>query len=208
MTTLDISTCKEVEDEAFMTFLQKFNEMCNIRYLTMEGLQPDPSRIVEDFGETLAKNNRLEVLIMKENKIKWTSYQKFWSSLMPNKTIQKLNLNKTDLSDRVIEKMGLYLEQQDINLLDLDLSRNFISDEGIKVLSKSLMANKTLKYLNLRHNRIREDGYKIFSEYLTENKTLEELSLSENAISNEGIKHLSTFLPHNKTLKMLEMVKC
>ena len=145
---------------------------------------------------------------MKENKIKWTSYQKFWSSMIPNKTIQKLNLNKTDLSDRVIEKMGLYLEQQDISLLDLDLSRNFISDEGIKVLSKSLMVNKTLKYLNLRHNRIREDGYKIFSEYLSENKTLEELSLSENAISNEGIKHLSTFLPHNRTLKMLEMVKC
>ena len=38
LTTLDISTCKEVEDEAFMTFLQKFNDMCNIRYLTMEGL--------------------------------------------------------------------------------------------------------------------------------------------------------------------------
>ena len=72
----------------------------------MEGLQPDPSRVVEDLGDTLAKNNRLEVLIMKENKIKWTSYQKFWSSMIPNKTIQKLNLNKTDLSDRVIEKMG------------------------------------------------------------------------------------------------------
>ena len=77
----------------------------------MESLQPDPSGPVQDLGETLAKNNRLEVLIMKENKIKWTAYQKFWVSLMPNKVIQKINLHKTDLSDRVVEKMGQYLQQ-------------------------------------------------------------------------------------------------
>ena len=74
LTTLDISHCKAVEDEAFSIFLQKFNEMCNIRYLTMEDLKPDPSTVVQDLGETLAKNTRLEVLIMKENKLKWTAY--------------------------------------------------------------------------------------------------------------------------------------
>ena len=57
---------------------------------------------------------------------------------MPNKVIQKINLHKTDLSDRVINSMVQYLEQHDINLIDLDLSRNLISDEGIKVLSNAL----------------------------------------------------------------------
>ena len=74
LTTLDISHCKAVEEEAFSIFLQKFNDMCNIRYLTMEDLKPDPSTVVQDLGETLAKNTRLEVLIMKENKLKWTAY--------------------------------------------------------------------------------------------------------------------------------------
>ena len=57
---------------------------------------------------------------------------------MPNKVIQKINLHKTDLSDRVIINMVQYLEQNDISLIDLDLSRNLISDEGIKVLSNAL----------------------------------------------------------------------
>ena len=75
---------------------------------------------------------------MKENKIKWTAYQKFWVSMIPNKVIQKINLHKTDLSDRVVDKMGQYLSQQDINLIDLDISRNYISDDGLKILSQAL----------------------------------------------------------------------
>ena len=38
LTTLDISQCKAGEEDAFVIFIQKFNELCNIRYLTMEGL--------------------------------------------------------------------------------------------------------------------------------------------------------------------------
>lgn len=30
--------------------------------------------------------------------------------MMPNRTIQKVNLQKTDLSDRVVERIGKYLE--------------------------------------------------------------------------------------------------
>ena len=43
---------------------------------------------------------------------------------MPNKTIQKINMQKTDVSDRVIEKIGKYLEQDGIQLADIDLSKN------------------------------------------------------------------------------------
>ena len=53
---------------------------------------------------------------------------------MPNKTIQKVNLQKTDLSDRVCEKLGKYLEQEDIQLADLDVSKNQITDTGFKTL--------------------------------------------------------------------------
>ena len=119
-----------------------------------------------------------------------------------------MDLQKTDLTDRVVEKMTQYLEQEGIGLIDLDLSRNLITDEGLTMLSTSLKANQSLKYLNLKHNRIREEGLKTFAEYLTSNTTLLEVSLSENALSVQGIKHLSAFLPRNTTLKLLELVKC
>ena len=62
-------------------------------------------------GEALATNNKLEVLIMRENKIKWVHYCNFWNLILTNTTLLKMNLQKTDLSDRVVEKMGKYLDQ-------------------------------------------------------------------------------------------------
>ena len=47
---------------------------------------------MEVIGESLAENVKLEVLVLRENKIKWVPYQNFWSFFLPNKTIQKLNL--------------------------------------------------------------------------------------------------------------------
>jgi Ran GTPase-activating protein (RanGAP) involved in mRNA processing and transport len=103
-------------------------------------------------------------------------------------------LQKTDLTDRVLEKMVKYLEQPNIVLLDLDISKNGITDVGLKTLCTALKINNTIKFLNLSSNKIREEGLVDLVEFLTENKVLQELSLGANIISNEGIMILSRFL--------------
>ena len=45
--------------------------------------------------------------------------------------------------------LGEYLEQTDLSLVDLDLSRNSISDVGTKHLCESLAKNKSIKILNI-----------------------------------------------------------
>lgn len=50
------------------------NSFCNIRYLTMEKMQPDLSNNIETLGESLADNTKLEVLILRDNRIKWNHY--------------------------------------------------------------------------------------------------------------------------------------
>jgi hypothetical protein len=100
------------------------DQFCNIRYLTLENLQPDISLNIEILGEALAENKRLEVLVLRDNKIKWVPYQNFWTAILPNRSLQKVNLRKTDLSDRVIEKIAKYIEQESIQLADLDMSNN------------------------------------------------------------------------------------
>ena len=60
---------------------------------------------------------------------------------MPNRTIQKLNLCKTDLSDRVVERLAQFLEQPSLALADLDLSKNNITDVGLKILASALTNN-------------------------------------------------------------------
>ena len=91
--------------------------------------------------------------------------------------------------------------------MDLDISKNGITDVGLKTLCFSLKINKTLKFLNLSSNKIREEGIADLVEYLTENTTLIELSLGANIISNEGIALLANFLQHNSTLTHLEIPK-
>ena len=73
-------------------------------------MKPDISLSLETIAEALAENVKLEVLILKENRIKWIQYQNFWAILMPNNVLQKINLHKTDLNDRVVERMCKYVE--------------------------------------------------------------------------------------------------
>jgi len=42
---------------------------------------------LETIGEALADNKRLEVLILKDNKLKWVNYQNFFTNLLPNRSI-------------------------------------------------------------------------------------------------------------------------
>ena len=72
--TLDLSDSRTENPQNFDFFLEKLNSFCNIRYLTLEKLQPDLTNNIETLGESLADNNKLEVLILRDNRIKWNHY--------------------------------------------------------------------------------------------------------------------------------------
>lgn len=206
--TLDLSNVKVDSGECLEFFLQKLDKYSNIRYLIMDSIQPDLSNSLEILGEALSENIKLEVLIMRENKLKWVPYSNFWENIKGNTSLQKINVSKTDLSDRVLEKMCSYLISPDLKLVDLDLSRNQITDVGLQNLSEALMQNTTIKYLNLSQNSIRDVGLRPLVNYLSlPDCTLIELSLMGNKINNEGIHLLSEFVKPNKSLKMLDISK-
>ena len=80
-----------------------------MKYLVLDNITPDLSSSLEILGEALGENVKLEVLIMRENKIKWVPYAAFWENMRNNSNLLKINVCKTDLSDRVLEKMCLFL---------------------------------------------------------------------------------------------------
>ena len=104
------------------------------------------------------------------------------------------------MQDKVVEKMALYLKQDDIALIDLDVSRNHISDVGLKYLCAGMKENKGVRFLNLSGNKIKEEAMEDLVDLLSTNTIIEELSLGGNIISNDGISALSKFLDKNKTL--------
>lgn len=110
---------------------------------------PDLSASLEVLGEALSTNTQVECLIMRENRLKWIPYAAFFESLKINTSLKKINISKTELNDRVLEPLCSLLCNPDVVLVDLDLSRNLISDVGLTALGTALLNNKTIKYLNL-----------------------------------------------------------
>jgi hypothetical protein len=103
--TIDISGCRTDYAENLEFFLQKIDKSSAIRYLVLDNIQPDLSVSLEVLGEALSKNTELEVLIMRENRLKWIPYAAFYESIKTNTSIKKINVSKTELNDRVLEPL-------------------------------------------------------------------------------------------------------
>jgi len=50
----------------------------------LDNIQSDINGSIEILGEALGSNTKLEVLIMRENKLKWIPYSNFWLNMKKN----------------------------------------------------------------------------------------------------------------------------
>ena len=107
-----------------------------------------------------------------------------------NTSLKQLNVSKTELSDKVCDKVEEYLEMSKLKLGKLDLSKNLITDAGFKLLGPGLAENISILQLILDQNSMKSYGCEAISNALCKNKTIKELSISANRINNEGIAML------------------
>jgi len=89
-----------------------------------------------------------------------------------NKSLRKINISKTEVTDKVCQKISAYLQKNDIRLHDLNLSRNQIAADGLIALAEALKTNRSLTTLNLAQNFLREGGIAEFVEALRVNTSL------------------------------------
>ncbi|KAK9712156.1 NACHT, LRR and PYD domains-containing protein 12 [Basidiobolus ranarum] len=75
---------------------------------------------------------------------------------LPLFTLTALSLPNSRLSDRAIEPLARQIQQHKVNILQLNLSNNHITDVGLELLSKALSSGPNCKHLvlNLSRNRI------------------------------------------------------
>lgn len=91
----------------------------------------------------------------------------------------------------------------------LNLSRNKIGDEGLKILSSALIINWSLIALDVSSNRIQGYGFEALFKALQKNKTLVSLDIStkdfleKNKISDSSIDELSLYLKAPNLLSYL-----
>ncbi|XP_055384111.1 tonsoku-like protein [Condylostylus longicornis] len=120
------------------------------------------------------------------------------------------NLSLTPLSTEPIFKALLHQS----TLRVLDLSNNFIQNEGCKQLGKSLITLKQLKTLNLEGNCITSDGLMYFIKtdcvHSQEQQfsELETLNLSFNPLGDRSLEHLEMLCKMCKKLNSLSLQSC
>jgi Ran GTPase-activating protein (RanGAP) involved in mRNA processing and transport len=205
--TLDLSDNTDDQRENFAVFMQKFDQYCTVKYLTMDNMQPDMNNCIDVLGAALGRNTTIEVLNLRSNTIKHAAYAKFWEKMASNTSVKKISVEKTGLADKTMDKLVDYILSPNLKLIELDLSKNLITDVGVRTLCMGMMRNTTILTLNLEGNSIKADGCSAIKEYLSGNKTLLELSVAGNKINNDGIKNLCGFLKENETLKYLDISK-
>lgn len=79
---------------------------------------------------------------MREMKLRTSDYVSFWDKLELNRGLKKISVAKTEMTDKVVDSMCRFVAQPYIPLIDLDVSRNQITDSGLTALSRALLENQ------------------------------------------------------------------
>ena len=103
------------------------------------------------------------------------------------------------------DAISLFLEQN-YKLRYLDIHNASIYDYHLNDLLRPL-ADKRIRFLNLSENFLTYEGAKIISDFLKNNKTLQVLNLSRNAqcqFKTEGVKCILQSLIKNKNIELID----
>lgn len=132
----------------------------------------------------------------------WKIIIKFLNQI---KKLRVLNLSMSYLYDKYIDDIFKSLKNK--KLTNLDLSSNFITSSGARIIAKWLSKNKTIKYLNLEQNTMNEfkrDGADLILESLKLHPRIAFLDLSHMMLTGLGEK-TALFLKSTQSLKSLKL---
>ena len=108
---------------------------------------------------------------------------------------------ETDVWDNII-----YLLQENNNIRWVDLHKSNMNNEIVDSIAK-VCENKRFRYLDLSENFIDQDGAAILGEFLNKNKTLQRLILNNNDLENfkkDGVNSICKNLHNHPNIEFLD----
>ena len=110
-------------------------------------------------------------------------------------------LKQLKLKDFDIEIVSKFFNMNK-TLHTVNLSVNFITDEGVKYLAEAIKRNTTLQYLDISKNLISKEGVKSILEACAKNRTLHELVCTHNNLSKPELVDISEYVRKEQAVKI------
>lgn len=126
-----------------------------------------------------------------------------------NRSAICLDLSNQNLCSMTVRPILKALQHQSC-LLQLDLSDNFIQNEGIKLLAQILATLKQMQSLNISGNLVTETGLESLCNALTKShfpSEIKQIKLGFNPIKSASLKHVSV-LCQSKSVDSLSLTSC
>jgi hypothetical protein len=202
----ELIICEQIKEETFIRISNKFkleNKEENYENNNLE----TSSNLINNINSSRRHNTKIKSIKIVESTIEdliiFNKIMKFISK----KNIKKFFFvgNNINLDFEGWEAISSFFEQN-YNLRYLDLHNSTIYDYHLTDLMRPL-SDKRIRFLNLSENFITIDGVKIIAEFLKNNKTLQKLNLSRNAqtqFKSDGVKCILESLLNNKNIECID----
>jgi len=212
--SLDLSDTK-IDDTALSSLA---NVCCNMKSLDIT-YNPSitPSGWRSFFNSLRMREAQLASLSISHNKVGNVGVTALGGLLSNMSTLNALQMSRmaysTD-SDSITSQgwVSLFTSLQDsnLNLVNLTLQNNNISDEGLQQLVRLASSMTSLKELNLGLNfTVNPIGWQALTGYLqSPSCALEDLHIDNNDVNDDTVVAFASALAQNKTLKWLGLHEC
>ena len=115
------------------------------------------------------------------------------------------NIQMKKISDIAIENLANQLKYCQIQLQSLDLSNNYITDNGAKYIASAIHLNSSLQSLKLNGNPLGNESARLLAKSLLQNHSLTSLKLLDTKCTPTGGVYIFDSLLYNRTLRVLHL---
>ena len=178
---------------------------------TLEGSNKNRNRLtflgIKDIILYLKNNFLIEFLNISGNSLKNEGFILICKGLNENQSLNSLKISQNEIEEKGIIQGLNYIKLSISKLINLDISKNKIMDQGLITLTNRLKKFPNLYSLNLSFCGFEFKGFEHLIKSLQYNRKLEILNVSGNRLKSENFDSLRPYFSF-LGLKSLNMSKC
>lgn len=161
-------------------------------------------RYAESFSKGIKQRRKLESLHLNSNRLTDYGFNEILIKAPNTLLVLDISYNST-LTMNSYKLIADYLDQSTTILQQLMIEGNQTGDKPIILLSKVLLDNRSLKYLNISRNNVTDIGASAVAKMLSKNDVLNVLFMHWNKIREVGGHNIAKALQTTPSLQIFDI---